>query len=96
MHSRRDGRDADGTKELVAIQDGYRESEQSWKEILLDLRSRVFDVNLPDPPTTIKTPHRRSPCSWPSGPRRRAKPWVGLGPAAFGGAPHGGRDSKKS
>lgn len=29
---------ADGTKELVAIWDGYRESEASWTELLLDLR----------------------------------------------------------
>lgn len=33
----------DGTKELVAIADGYRESSQSWKEILLDLKSRGLD-----------------------------------------------------
>lgn len=30
----------DGKKELLAIQDGIRESEQSWKELLLDLRFR--------------------------------------------------------
>ena len=30
----------DGTKELIAIHDGERESEQSWTEILLDLKSR--------------------------------------------------------
>ncbi len=29
-----------GDKELLAVSDGYRESTQSWKEILLDLRSR--------------------------------------------------------
>jgi transposase-like protein len=34
------GATKDGKKELVAVQDGYRESEQSWKEILLDLRHR--------------------------------------------------------
>ena len=27
-----------GTKELIAITDGYRESEQSWREVLLDLK----------------------------------------------------------
>ena len=26
-----------GKKELVAIQDGFRESKQSWTELLLDL-----------------------------------------------------------
>lgn len=30
----------DGTKELVAINDGFRESKQSWRELLLDLQSR--------------------------------------------------------
>ncbi len=32
-----------GKKELVAIQDGYRESEQSWKELLLDLKARGLE-----------------------------------------------------
>jgi putative transposase len=31
-----------GQKEFVAIEDGYRESEQSWQEILLGLKSRGF------------------------------------------------------
>src|SRR5215207_10165418 len=30
----------DGTKELVAIADGYRESEESWAELLRDLKRR--------------------------------------------------------
>ena len=34
------GATEDGKKELVAVQDGYRESEQSWKEIMLDLKAR--------------------------------------------------------
>jgi putative transposase len=34
------GATAEGKKELIAIQDGYRESEQSWTELLLDVRSR--------------------------------------------------------
>ena len=34
------GATADGQKELVAVEDGYRESEQSWKEVLLDLKNR--------------------------------------------------------
>ena len=34
------GATADGTKELVAITDGYRESAQSWGEVLLDLKRR--------------------------------------------------------
>lgn len=39
------GATADGKKELVAVQDGYRESEQSWKELLLDLEARGLDVD---------------------------------------------------
>jgi putative transposase len=34
------GATPEGKKELVAIQDGYRESEQSWKELLLDVKYR--------------------------------------------------------
>jgi putative transposase len=34
---------ADGKKELLAVLDGIRESEQSWKEVLLDLRYRGLD-----------------------------------------------------
>jgi transposase-like protein len=31
---------SEGRKELVAVADGYRESEQSWREVLLDLKAR--------------------------------------------------------
>jgi putative transposase len=31
---------ADGHKELLAVLDGYRESEQSWYELLIDLKQR--------------------------------------------------------
>ncbi len=31
---------ADGTKELVAITDGYRESTESWADVLRDLKRR--------------------------------------------------------
>jgi len=34
------GATPEGKKELVAVQDGLRESEQSWRELLLDLRAR--------------------------------------------------------
>jgi transposase-like protein len=34
------GATADGKKELIAVLDGFRESEQSWKELLLDVQSR--------------------------------------------------------
>src|SRR4051794_18421497 len=38
------GATADGQKELIAITDGYRESEQSWKELLLDVRARGLEI----------------------------------------------------
>jgi len=34
------GATADGKKELIALSDGYRESEQSWKALLLDCQAR--------------------------------------------------------
>ena len=34
------GATADGHKELIAIQDGFRESEQSWKELLMSAKNR--------------------------------------------------------
>jgi putative transposase len=42
------GATADGKKELIAIADGFRESEQSWKALLLDCRARglVIDPTL--------------------------------------------------
>src|SRR5690606_25599915 len=39
------GATADGKKELIAIADGFRESEQSWKELLLDAKSRGVTVD---------------------------------------------------
>ena len=38
------GATADGKKELIAIADGYRESEQSWKELLLDCKARGLAI----------------------------------------------------
>jgi putative transposase len=37
------GADATGHKELVGLWDGYRESEQSWKDLLLDLKSHGLE-----------------------------------------------------
>lgn len=39
------GATADGKKELIAVQDGYRESEQSWRELLLDAQARGLTVD---------------------------------------------------
>ena len=39
------GATPEGKKELVALCDGYRESEASWREVLLDLRSRGLKVD---------------------------------------------------
>ena len=38
------GATPDGKKELLALQDGYRESEQSWSELLLDLKHRGLEI----------------------------------------------------
>ena len=40
------GATEDGKKELVAVEDGYRESEQSWLELLRGLKAR----GLAEPP----------------------------------------------
>jgi transposase-like protein len=39
------GADENGRKELVGLLDGYRESEQSWKELLLDLKRRGLVIS---------------------------------------------------
>jgi transposase-like protein len=39
------GATADGKKELIAVHDGYRESEQSWSELLLDLKKRGLAIS---------------------------------------------------
>src|SRR6516165_4769069 len=38
------GATADGKKELIAVADGYRESEQSWRELLLDCKARGLEA----------------------------------------------------
>ncbi len=38
------GATADGKKELIAVLDGYRESEQSWTELLIDLKQRGLQM----------------------------------------------------
>jgi putative transposase len=38
------GATAAGKKELIALADGYRESEQSWKELLLDVKARGLEI----------------------------------------------------
>jgi putative transposase len=38
------GATTDGKKELIAVADGYRESEQSWKELLLDCKARGLEL----------------------------------------------------
>jgi transposase-like protein len=39
------GATSDGKKELIAVSDGYRESEQSWKSLLLDVKARGLTVD---------------------------------------------------
>lgn len=38
------GADEFGNKEVVSVTDGFRESEQSWSEVLLDLKSRGLEI----------------------------------------------------
>ncbi len=39
------GATAEGKKELVVLADGFRESEQSWREVLLDLKRRGLTID---------------------------------------------------
>ena len=39
------GANYQGKKELLAVRDGYRESEHSWKELLLELKSRGLQTD---------------------------------------------------
>ncbi len=39
------GATADGKKELIAIADGYRESKQSWRELLLSVKHRGLAID---------------------------------------------------
>ena len=39
------GATAEGKKELIAVADGYRESEQSWAELLLDVKARGLAID---------------------------------------------------
>jgi transposase-like protein len=39
------GATADGQKELIAVRDGYRESEASWTELLADVKNRGLTID---------------------------------------------------
>jgi transposase-like protein len=39
------GATASGKKELIGLADGYRESEQSWRELILDLKQRGLTID---------------------------------------------------
>lgn len=39
------GATVDGKKELIAVADGFRESEQSWKGLLLDVKARGLAID---------------------------------------------------
>ena len=47
------GATPEGKKELIAISDGYRESTQSWRELLLDCKSRGLGECGGDPKLAI-------------------------------------------
>ena len=51
------GATAAGQKELIAVIDGYRESEQSWKELLLEIRRRGLVI---DPALAIADVHLKT------------------------------------
>lgn len=54
----------DGTKELVAITDGHRESTDSWADLLRDLKRPGLRRGR-DPPAGDRTRRRTSPlCVW--------------------------------
>ena len=44
MHARFDGGTPEGRKELIGFQTGMRESGQSWKELLVDLKARGLSI----------------------------------------------------
>ena len=44
MHVGSDWRDAGGREELLGLQTGMRESGQSWKELLVDLKARGLSI----------------------------------------------------
>ena len=47
------GATADGNKELIAVEMGHRESEQSWMSMLVDLKSRGLGASGGDPKLAI-------------------------------------------
>jgi transposase-like protein len=60
----------DGTKELIAIEDGYRESAESWASVLRDLASRGMRA----PGSLLVTAHSASGRRYPTcGPRPASK-----------------------
>ena len=67
------GARADGQKELIAVEDGYRESAESWKTLLARYRprsrnSRALEKARPGigPPSIAKTrrPRETTPSPW--------------------------------
>ena len=56
------GATRDGTKELIAVTDGYRESEQSWRELLLDVRARGLTIDSRASPSATGASASGAPC----------------------------------
>ena len=73
------GADSLGNKELLAVCDGYRESTRSWRELLLELRSRGLEkappISLQSPPAPLRRP-AKTKAQDPVGKRKRRKVWV--------------------
>ena len=79
---------ADGTKELVAVADGERESTDSWAELLRDLRRRVGAVGGPAGGVPSHPPAARL------GPQGRQRPGLPARGGAGQGAHGAGRDPR--
>ncbi len=62
------GATAEGKKELIAVADGYRESEQSWRQLLLGCKQRGLTVA---PKLTYRQPGCGGLCCWAMETRRR-------------------------
>ena len=84
------GADAMGNKDIVGMVDGYRESAQSWKELLLDLKRRGLEtgpelavgrrrLGLLEGAIARFTERPGCSCCWVSQDRQRAQPDAQIG-----------------
>ena len=75
MHAGSNRRHAEGKKELVGFQTGQRESAQSWKELLVEMKARGWQLRRKSPSATARSASgRRSTEAFPS--TRQQRCWV--------------------